>query len=166
MAGGCRETGGNPGQGRVAAENLGEFFGRYSAITTAPMARLALPPTSPSAGLGWLQLPVSAAKPTWEFLPASLPKKATSSPREKRERNGRDAVMMHRLTNTHPRLQEQGPAWAALHPAPGDGPWGAAVAIWFIDTGSFQNPISGEGESVIDIPPKGIAPRNFALYAL
>lgn len=68
--------------------------------------------------------------------------------------------MMHRLTNTHPRLQEQGPAWAALHPAPGDGPWGEAVAIWFMDAGSFQDPISGEGESVIDIPPKEIAPRN------
>lgn len=56
--------------------------------------------------------------------------------------------MMHRLTGTHPRLREQGPAWAALDPAAGDGACGAAVAVCFIDIGSFQNPISAAGESV------------------
>lgn len=64
--------------------------------------------------------------------------------------------MMHRLTDTYPRLQEEGPAWAGVlarqpqTPAVGDGVGrrGAATAACFIGTGSFHNPISGAGESV------------------
>lgn len=62
--------------------------------------------------------------------------------------------MMHRLTNTYPRLREEGPAWAGVPagqpqtPAAGDGVGGAAAAACFIGTGSFHNPVSGAGESV------------------
>lgn len=38
---GGRGSQGTPGQGKVAAEKPGELFGTWSAITTAPMARLA-----------------------------------------------------------------------------------------------------------------------------
>jgi len=72
--------------------------------------------------------------------------------------------MMHRLTNTYPRLQEEGPAWAGVParqprtPAAGDGGWGGlALAACFIGTGSTHNPTSRLEETVIKVPPEQIA---------
>ncbi|KAL2301272.1 hypothetical protein Nmel_011839 [Mimus melanotis] len=57
--------------------------------------------------------------------------------------------MMHRLTNTYPCLQEEGPAWAALDPAAGLGQGGQLWPPGLLTLGAFRLP-SVEQERVCD----------------
>lgn len=63
--------------------------------------------------------------------------------------------MMHRLTNTYPRLREEGPAWAGVPagqpqtPAAGDGVGGQPQLPALLAPGAFITP-SVEPERVCD----------------
>lgn len=48
--------------------------------------------------------------------------------------------MMHRLTDSYPRLQEEGPARAALHPVQGMGHGGQLWLSGLLTLGAFRIP--------------------------